>query len=93
MNIVRTTNRDDLSSLKEEFNIILKDKRLTIHFQPIVHFKNARIFGYEALSRGLVDSYFHSPSHLFPFAENEGLLYTLEKMARECAFDESKTIS
>ncbi|WP_226670619.1 EAL domain-containing protein [Metabacillus litoralis] len=79
--------------LKKEFLSILHDRHLSIYFQPIVQFHSKNtIFGFEALSRGPVDSFFHSPINLFPYAEKEGLLYSLEKLARERAFEESKGI-
>lgn len=78
------------NQLKKRFLEILDQKLLTVHFQPIVHFQSNTIYGFEALSRGPVDSPFYRPDELFPFAENEGLLYSLEKVARERAFEVSK---
>lgn len=93
MNNVSSEHNNLDAQLQKEFLSILHNRHLSIYFQPIVHFhsKNA-VFGFEALSRGPVDSYFHSPTRLFPFAENEGLLYSLEKLARERTFEESKGI-
>ncbi|MED4403220.1 EAL domain-containing protein [Metabacillus fastidiosus] len=81
---------EEHTSNTAEFLNILNNKSLTIQFQPIVHFQTGCTYGYEALSRGPEDSYFHSPSTLFPFAKSKGLLYPLEKIARELAFEESK---
>jgi EAL domain-containing protein (putative c-di-GMP-specific phosphodiesterase class I) len=80
----------EYSDLKNEFLTILSKKMLEIHFQPIISLKDGSIYGYEALSRGPIGSYFFSPAHLFPFAERLGYLYTLEKLAREQAFERSK---
>jgi EAL domain-containing protein (putative c-di-GMP-specific phosphodiesterase class I) len=92
MNNVHTDFISEKVSLKDEFMNILREKQLSIHFQPIVHFQSHQTYGFEALSRGPLTSSFHSPSRLFPYAEKEGLLYSLEKIARERAFEESKGI-
>jgi EAL domain-containing protein (putative c-di-GMP-specific phosphodiesterase class I) len=93
MDNVRTDPSSEGDSLKDEFMNILKKKQLTIHFQPIVHFHSQQTYGFEALSRGPLNSFFHSPTQLFSYAEKEGLLYALEKIARERAFEESVGIS
>ena len=76
--------------LKVELERILHDKLLNVHFQPIVHFHSNTTFGFEALSRGPINSPFYRPDFLFPYAEKEGLLYSLEKVAREKTFEASK---
>lgn len=74
---------------KSEFCKILANKELKIHYQPIVSLSNGKTFGFEALTRGPKESYFHSPEQLFQFAELEGLLYELEKLTRELAIQEA----
>lgn len=81
---------DQAKQLKNHFLEILDQRQLTVHFQPIVHFHSNTIYGFEALSRGPVSSPFYRPDALFPYAEEEGLLYSLEKLARERAFELSK---
>lgn len=71
---------------KKEFKQILQLRQITTKYQPIVSLTNGEVFGYEGLSRGPLNSYFHNPEHLFTFAETEGLLYSTEKLARESAF-------
>jgi EAL domain-containing protein (putative c-di-GMP-specific phosphodiesterase class I)/GGDEF domain-containing protein len=41
--------------------------------------------GWEALTRGPHDSYFHRPDNIFSFAEETGLLFDLEKACQEIA--------
>ncbi len=82
-------HRNELN-LRGELEKILHQKLLTVHFQPIVHFHTNTIFGFEALSRGPINSPFYLPDSLFPYAEKEGLLYALEKVAREKTFEASK---
>lgn len=73
----------------EEFNIILDTQNIRMVYQPIVSLFDGSLFGYEALTRGPENSQFHSPSVLFEFAEKEGYLYELEKLAREKAIQNS----
>lgn len=50
------------------------------------------VLGFEGLTRGPIQSRFQSPLQLFKYAEEYGSLYTLEKTARELAFENSSTI-
>lgn len=77
---------------RKEFKNIIETRNINILFQPIVSLSEGRNYGFEALSRGPRNSAFYSPEVLFPFAAQEGCLYTLEKMARELAIKESKGI-
>lgn len=74
---------------RSEFSSILINKELKIHYQPIVSLVHGKTFGFEALTRGPKESYFHSPEQLFQFAELEGFLYELEKITRELAIQEA----
>lgn len=70
---------------RDEFRQILYEKNITSIYQPIVSLADGLPFGYEALTRGPKNSYFHSPINLFHFAESQDLLFPIEKMARESA--------
>lgn len=71
--------------LETEFQRILQEQDLTSVYQPIVSLFDASIYGFEALTRGPVNSVFHSPLNLFCYAEEKGDLYHLEMIAREKA--------
>jgi diguanylate cyclase (GGDEF)-like protein len=73
----------------EEFNTILDTQNIRMVYQPIVSLFDGSLFGYEALTRGPENSRFHAPSVLFEYAEKEGYLYELEKLAREKAIQNS----
>src|SRR6476646_10239706 len=73
----------------DEFKQILDTQNIRMVYQPIVSLFDGSLFGYEALTRGPENSSFHSPSILFEFAEKEGYLYELEKLAREQAIQNS----
>ncbi|MFD2443215.1 EAL domain-containing protein [Bacillus sp. CGMCC 1.16607] len=76
----------------QEFLNILRSKKLKTIYQQIMDIKSGEVFGYEGLTRGPVGSPFYSPISLFPFAEQTGHLYSLEKTCRELAFESSKEI-
>lgn len=81
----RLQDGSEASDETREFLSIMDRQLITSVYQPIVSFEDARIFGYEALTRGPVGSVFHSPIHLFQFAERENMLYMLDRLAREKA--------
>lgn len=78
------TEEETLSE-RQVFQSILKYKKINTLFQPIVSLNNGCTHGYEALSRGPVDTVFHSPLQLFSYADKVGCLYLLEKLSRELA--------
>src|ERR1700730_5655182 len=73
----------------DELNHILETQNIRMVYQPIISLFDGSLFGYEALTRGPENSSFHSPSILFEYAEKEGYLYELEKLAREKAIQNS----
>ncbi|ARP82051.1 GGDEF domain-containing protein [Bordetella genomosp. 8] len=52
---------------------ILRSGRLSALFQPVVDLTNTRVYGYESLIRGPVDSEFHMPEALFGEARRRGV--------------------
>lgn len=64
---------------------IIDSGSLLIVFQPIIDFAGAKVLGYEALTRGPVDSPLHSPVVLFEVATRLNLLNRLEYACREAA--------
>jgi diguanylate cyclase (GGDEF)-like protein len=62
---------------------IIRHKRVTSVFQPIIDCKEGTILGYEALSRGPSDSPLHSPAAMFNNAARLGRLSELELVCRE----------
>jgi len=69
----------------EDLKVIIEEQNLSTVYQPIISTRNGEILGYEALSRGPVNSSLHLPAILFPLAERAGLLYQLEKTTRQLA--------
>jgi EAL domain-containing protein (putative c-di-GMP-specific phosphodiesterase class I)/GGDEF domain-containing protein len=56
-----------------ELRKLLESRSLTVVFQPIYSFGEARVFGYEALVRGPEGSALQTPTALFAAAADEGL--------------------
>jgi diguanylate cyclase (GGDEF)-like protein len=71
---------------------IIKDRKLTVYFQPIVANKQGDIFAYEALIRGPINSPFHSPVNLFNEATQQGRLVELELLCRELSIQQFQTL-
>ncbi len=63
---------------------VLKEERLKILFQPIIDIKEKRIYGYEALTRGVTskDSMI-PPNVLFKKAKAMDLIFYLDRLCRE----------
>lgn len=78
-----TVNNTELRALLEA---LIATRDLSIVFQPIVDMEDGRIYAYEALTRPGVNSGFQSPAQLFQSAERCGLLWELETVSREAAF-------
>jgi EAL domain-containing protein (putative c-di-GMP-specific phosphodiesterase class I) len=66
---------------------MLRDERLTSHFQPIVDVADpTRAFGHEVLLRGIADDgSIVSPGRLFDVARECGMLFQLDLAARRAA--------
>ncbi|MGJ8694126.1 MAG: EAL domain-containing protein [Thalassotalea sp.] len=74
---------------------ILKTRDITCVFQPIFNVEKNNILGYEALSRGPINSELYRPDVLFSTAAKFGLLSELELLCREiaiCCFAELKLV-
>jgi diguanylate cyclase (GGDEF)-like protein len=69
-------------------DIIIKEKKLTVYFQPIVSNKQGHIFAYEALIRGPISTHLHSPTALFDEATKQGRLVELELLCRKLSIQQ-----
>ena len=59
---------------------VIKHRRLTVLFQPIIDFSNCRVIGYEGLVRGPSSGMLHSPSRLLGLARQSGVGHELENL-------------
>ncbi|SFH98483.1 EAL domain, c-di-GMP-specific phosphodiesterase class I (or its enzymatically inactive variant) [Tindallia magadiensis] len=69
------------------FKYILNGGKIHSLFQPIVSLRTGEVLGYEALSRGPVDSSFYRPDYLFEYAHRIGEVWKLDLLCREKAID------
>ncbi|MEB3100513.1 GGDEF domain-containing protein [Ferviditalea candida] len=76
----------------QEYMSIIQNRSIYSVYQPIISFADASVFGYEVLTRGPDGSFFHPPATLFKYAQREGSIYILERMAREKAIQGSAAI-
>jgi len=75
---------------RERGSLILElilHENLTTRYEPIMDLKKNIPIGYEALTRGPVDSPLHTPGCLFGQAQEVGLLFELDCLCRRLAFD------
>ncbi|GGG52555.1 EAL domain-containing protein [Paenibacillus radicis (ex Gao et al. 2016)] len=68
---------------------LIAEHALMSVYQPIMSLQSEErpLFGYEALARFAKQDWFPGPQQLFAFAEQEGLAYRLDRLARRKALD------
>ena len=82
---VRDAEQQRKKQLTRELRDIIRRKRVTTLFQPIVWARESTVFGYEILTRGPQHSSFRNSDMLFTFARESKLAWGLEAIALECA--------
>lgn len=76
----------------EELENILNSKNITTVYQPIVSLLDGEIIGYEALSRGPIDSPLQNPDKLFNAAQVYNKTWELEQLCRVKAIKRATNI-
>lgn len=79
----------DLQSI---FLEILENESITSLYQPIFSLKNGEVLGYEALSRGPVDTPLYSPLKLIEMAHVMGKVWELEMLFRQKALENARML-
>ena len=64
------------------FSYILEEKAIETVFQPIISLQTGQIYGYEALTRGPINTVLYNPENLFDYALKTGKLWELENVCR-----------
>jgi EAL domain-containing protein (putative c-di-GMP-specific phosphodiesterase class I)/CheY-like chemotaxis protein len=82
---VRDAEQQRKKQLTRELRDIIRRKRVTTLFQPIVWARDLSVFGYEILTRGPAGSSFRNSDMLFSFAREAKLAWALEAIALEGA--------
>jgi diguanylate cyclase (GGDEF)-like protein len=70
-----------------QFHEILRLRKLSALFQPIIDMRSGEIAGYEGLIRGPADSPLHSPFNLFGAAQRYGLSLETEMLSRHIVLE------
>src|ERR1043166_8385242 len=83
--VVRAAEQERKKQLTRELRDIIRRKRVTTLFQPIVRARDISVFGYEILTRGPAHSSFRNSDMLFSFARETKLAWALEAIALDCA--------
>ena len=91
-NAVRDAEQQRKKQLTRELRDIIRRKRLTTLFQPIVWARDSTVFGYEILTRGPAGSSFRNSDMLFSFAREAKLAWALEAIALEGALRRLKQV-
>ena len=82
---VRDAEQQRKKQLTRELREIIRRKKVTTLFQPIVWAQEGTVFGYELLTRGAPNSSFRNSDMLFAFAREAKLAWALETVALEQA--------
>lgn len=80
-------------ALHDELLMIIRERKITPVFQPIVSLSDGEPLGYEALARGPADSPLHTPAELFTVAARHKLLLALEHVCREAAIQQARMLA
>ena len=89
---VRDAEQQRKKQLTRELRDIIRRKRVTTLFQPIVRAQDRSVFGYEILTRGPANSSFRNSDMLFSFAREAKLAWALEAIALENALRRLKQV-
>ncbi|MFA6061113.1 MAG: GGDEF domain-containing protein [Gallionella sp.] len=66
---------------------IIRRRKLSALFQPILDLQNGQFLGFEGLIRGPADSTLHAPFNLFAAADKQGLSLEVEMLARQTVLE------
>lgn len=80
-------DRKQPTELQKQLTRILDDKAIQTVFQPIVSLRDGAVLGYEALSRGPVNTPLQNPDALFAVALESGKIWELEQVCRTRALE------
>lgn len=84
------------NELQRQLARIIENSEIRIVFQPIVSLRDGSVLGYEALSRGPVNTPLQNPDALFGVAMECGKLWDLEQLCRtralQCAYESGADI-
>lgn len=77
---------------KEKIQELIIKRAIRTHFQPIVYLHDYALLGYEGLSRGPKGTEYEWPSPLFELADEADLIFEVDRLCQQKAFDTAKSI-
>jgi len=78
--------------LTARFAAAVSQRKILVHYQPIVEAKTAHLVGMEALARWRDEDAWVSPGIFIPMAENLGLIHELGQQVLERALSDYRTL-
>lgn len=82
----------DLSSFEPKLQLLLQNRNVIPHFQPLVRFNDMAVVGYEILGRVHDENLPSNPSELLDIAECLGLASDLSSLFREVGVEIGKNL-
>lgn len=83
MKFIEIFSKGKYSDEEKLLRDLIKQRDVSVIYQPIYNLDSCSILGHEALCRGPQNSVLSSPDKLFTSADKHGLLYPLESLVRE----------
>ena len=71
---------------------VLLDELVTTVFQPVVALRDAKVIGYEALSRGPAGTEYHGAARLFEMAAESDMTFELDRNCRRQALQAARNL-
>lgn len=92
--LAESSTRESVDALmrQEALRTIITDEDVRTLVQPVFDFSDMSVIGYEALTRGPVDSEFERPDKLFRIAYDTDLVMRLERLCRKKALEAAKAM-
>ncbi|MCK5599007.1 EAL domain-containing response regulator [bacterium] len=81
--VIWDTKKDKFSKYINEFGRIISDESIWTEYQPIIDLSDMSIYGYEALSRGPVNTIWQAPEFLFEMAFKFDKIAQLESVCAQ----------
>lgn len=79
-------------NLQVLFSTMLQNREIQTVFQPIISLTDGSLYGYEALSRGPVNTTLQNPEYLFSYAMEQDRLWDLEYLCRTKALESASSL-
>ncbi len=89
---VKIYGLNDHEKIELFMEVVLREKKISTVYQPIVDLKTLKIVGYEALTRGVPDSPFQDPALMFHMARESGMVRQLDRLCLDMALKNGQAL-